>query len=165
MKTVSCEVTQDRQSIFFDLDRSGEDSTVKIIYLAFPPISQSSYGKAVYIQAPAGTVSTRITMAVTPIAYASFVSQEWSNPEVRNCPFYTASNNQLPPIPLSALPFRAYEAYYNAFARDIRNNPFTVNGKPEYNKYVPSVKGGRDMYKYQLHYANWEPDFFWRAVS
>lgn len=60
----------------------------------------------------------------------------------------------MPPIPLSALPFRAYEAYYNAFGRDIRNNPFIVNGKPEYNRYVPSVKGGRDSYKYQLHYSN-----------
>ena len=82
----------------------------------------------------------------------------------QNCPFYT-SENQLPPIPLSALPFRAYEAYYNAFGRDIRNNPFIVNGKPEYNKYVPSLKGGRDSYKYQLHYANWEPDAYTTALQ
>lgn len=80
-----------------------------------------------------------------------------------NCPFYT-SQTQLPPIPLSSLPFRAYEAYYNAFGRDIRNNPFIVNGKPEYNRYVPSVKGGRDSYKYQLHYANWESDAYTTAL-
>jgi hypothetical protein len=73
--------------------------------------------------------------------------------------------NQLPSIPLSALPFRAYEAYYNAFGRDIRNNPFIVNGKPEYNKYVPSTKGGPDSYKYQLHYANWEPDAYTTALQ
>lgn len=82
----------------------------------------------------------------------------------QNCPFYT-SQDQLPPIPLSALPFRAYEAYYNAFGRDIRNNPFIVNGKPEYNKYVPSLKGGKDGYKYQLHYANWEPDAYTTALQ
>lgn len=82
----------------------------------------------------------------------------------QNCPFYTAQD-QLPPIPLSALPFRAYEAYYNAFGRDIRNNPFIVDGKPEYNKYVPSLKGGKDGYKYQLHYANWEPDAYTTALQ
>ena len=71
----------------------------------------------------------------------------------------------MPAIPLSALPFRAYEAYYNAFGRDIRNNPFIVDGKPEYNRYVPSLKGGRDSYKYQLHYANWEPDAYTTALQ
>lgn len=84
----------------------------------------------------------------------------------QNCPFYTAdSSKSLPPIPLSALPFRAYESYYNAFGRDIRNNPFIVNGQPEYNKYVPSLKGGRDDYKYQLHYANWEADAYTTALQ
>ena len=92
-------------------------------------------------------------------------TKEWSKPEYENCPFYTVSSNKLPPIPLSALPFRAYEAYYNAFGRDIRNNPFIVDGKPEYNRYVPSVKGGHDTYKYQLHYANWEPDAYTTALQ
>ena len=91
-------------------------------------------------------------------------SNSWTKPVVGNCPFYTPNSN-LPAIPLSALPFRAYEAYYNAFGRDIRNNPFIVNGKPEYNKYVPSTEGGRDIYKYQLHYANWEPDAYTTALQ
>lgn len=163
--TVSCSISQDRQSISFDLDRAGSDSAVKIIYLAFPPISQSSYGNAVYLQAPSGVVSTRITISATPIGYASFASQQWTKPEPNNCPFYTSTSDKLPPIPLSALPFRAYEAYYNAFGRDIRNNPFIVNGKPEYNRYVPSVKGGPDTYRYQLHYANWEPDAYTTALQ
>lgn len=80
-----------------------------------------------------------------------------------NCPFYTSTG--MPAIPLSALPFRAYEAYYNAFGRDIRNNPFVVDGKPEYNTYVPTIKGGNDSYKYQLHYANWEPDAYTTALQ
>ena len=92
-----------------------------------------------------------------------FGSSEWTKPEASNCPFYAATD--MPVIPLSALPFRAYEAYYNAFGRDIRNNPFIVDGKPEYNRYVPSVKGGRDSYKYQLHYANWEPDAYTTALQ
>lgn len=163
LKVVNCGLTQDRQSIYFDLDRSGADSAVEIIYLAFSPISQSDYGRAVYLQSASGTVSTRITMASTPVGYASFNSAEWTKPEMANCPFYAPSG--MPSIPLSALPFRAYEAYYNAFGRDIRNNPFIVDGKPEYNRYVPSVKGGPDSYKYQLHYANWEPDAYTTALQ
>lgn len=165
LKVVNCGLSQDRESVFFDLDRSGEDSAVKIIYLAFPPIAQSDYGRAVYLQSASGTVSTRITMASTPVGYASFNSDEWTKPEAANCPFYTPTAGSLPAIPLSALPFRAYEAYYNAFGRDIRNNPFIVDGKPEYNKYVPSTKGGPDSYKYQLHYANWEPDAYTTALQ
>lgn len=93
-------------------------------------------------------------------------TDEWTKPQEENCPFYTPLPvGALPPIPLSALPFRAYEAYYNAFGRDIRNNPFIVDGKPEYNRYVPSVKGGLDTYKYQLHYANWEPDAYTTALQ
>ena len=94
-----------------------------------------------------------------------FSSQEWTKPVAGNCPFYTVNSGSLPSIPLSALPFRAYEAYYNAFGRDIRNNPFVVDGKPEYNRYVPSLKGGPDTYKYQLHYANWEADAYTTALQ
>ena len=96
---------------------------------------------------------------------AVMASKEWSKPVAANCPFYSSVIGKLPTIPLSALPFRAYESYYNAFGRDIRNNPFIVNGKPEYNRYVPSVEGGRDTYKYQLHYANWEPDAYTTALQ
>lgn len=165
IKVVNCEVSQDRQSVFFDLDRTSVDSSAKIVYLAFSPIAQSDYGRAVYLQSGSGTVSTRITMATTPIGYSSFASVEWTKPQKGNCPFYTPDSRKLPPIPLSALPFRAYESYYNAFGRDIRNNPFIVDGKPEYNRYVPSLKGGSDTYKYQLHYANWEPDAYTTALQ
>lgn len=97
--------------------------------------------------------------------YYTVSNGEWRKPEAANCPFYTPKNGGVPPIPLSALPFRAYESYYNAFGRDIRNNPFVIDGKPEYNKYVPSLKGGSDTYKYQLHYANWEPDAYTTALQ
>ena len=165
LKVLSCTVSQDRQYVYFDLDRSGADQYIKIIYIAFPPISQSSYGRAVSLQTVPGSVSSRIVMASTPMGFASFSTAEWTKPEAANCPFYTPVANKLPAIPLSALPFRAYEAYYNAFGRDIRNNPFIVNGQPEYNRYVPSVKGGRDTYKYQLHYANWESDAYTTALQ
>lgn len=164
IKATDVSVSQNRTSVSFYLERSGVDASVKIIYLVFPSVAQSNYGRAVSLQTIPGSVSSRIVMSSTPIGYASFSSREWSKPESANCPFYTSSND-LPPIPLSALPFRAYEAYYNAFGRDIRNNPFFVDGKPEYNKYVPSLKGGKDSYKYQLHYANWEPDAYTTALQ
>lgn len=165
LKIIDCEVSQDRQSIHFDLDRAGADKSVKLIYIAFSPIANSSYSRAISLPTIPGSVSTRIVMSSTPVAYASFTSQEWTKPEGANCPFYTPVSGKLPAIPLSALPFRAYESYYNAFGRDIRNNPFIVDGKPEYNRYVPSLKGGPDTYKYQLHYANWEPDAYTTALQ
>ena len=163
LKLIDCHISQDRQYIYFDLDRTGADASVKIIYLVFSPIEQSDYGRAISTPVIPGSVSRRIVMSVTPMGYASFTSREWTKPEASNCPFYASTG--MPAIPLSALPFRAYEAYYNAFGRDIRNNPFIVDGKPEYNRYVPSVKGGRDSYKYQLHYANWEPDAYTTALQ
>lgn len=165
LKVLDCNVSQDRQSIYFDLDRTGEHSSIKIIYLAFSPIAYSSYSRAVSLQTVPDSVSTRIVMNSTPVGYASFASQEWTKPQKENCPFYTPNSKTLPAVPLSALPFRAYESYYNAFGRDIRNNPFIIDGKPEYNQYVPSTKGGSDTYKYQLHYANWEPDAYTTALQ
>lgn len=163
LKIIPCNVSQDGQYVYFDLDRTGADKLVRIIYIAFSPINQSNYGRAVSLQTVPGSASSRIVMSSTPRSFASFTSQEWTKPESSNCPFYASSG--MPAIPLSALPFRAYEAYYNAFGRDIRNNPFIVDNKPEYNKYVPTLKGGPDSYKYQLHYANWEPDAYTTALQ
>lgn len=97
-------------------------------------------------------------------SYAS-VDAVWNKPETANCPFYSPSPEVSPAIRLSALPFRVYEAYYNAFGRDVRNNPFMIDGKAEYNRYVPSLSGGDDSYKYKLHYANWEPDAYTTALQ
>ena len=114
LKVLDCNVSQDQQSIYFDLDRTDEHRNVKIIYLAFSPIAYSSYLRAVTLPViPNSGGSTRIVMSATPVGYASFSSQEWTKPEAANCPFYTASSSELPAIPLSALPFRAYESYYN----------------------------------------------------
>lgn len=65
---------------------------------------------------------------------------------------------------LLAYRFRAYEAVYNAYYRDIRNNPFVVNGRPVYNKWIPNMKGGADTTLYELHQCNWERDFLTTAV-
>lgn len=65
---------------------------------------------------------------------------------------------------LLAYRFRAYEAVYNAYYRDIRNNPFVVSGRPVYNKWLPTMKGGADETTYTLHQCNWERDFLTTAV-
>lgn len=65
-----------------------------------------------------------------------------------------------PKIPINALNFRAYEAIFNAYYRNERLNPFTINGVPEYNKYIPTDDGGADTFSYKLHYRNWEDDYF-----
>ena len=133
-------------------------------------IYQKDYMYSLYELGSTTTIRAGLTQAFVSQLYSSPISVvygsfEWTKPQKENCPFYTATAGKLPSIPLSALPFRAYEAYYNAFGRDIRNNPFIVNGKPEYNKYVPSLEGGSDTYKYQLHYANWEPDAYTTALQ
>ena len=142
------------EEVSYSLDLRSYTTDV-VIYVVTPPRNASTlFWQGEYL----------IQYLGNPTYYKLLSSGGQASITSQNCPFYT-SQDQLPPIPLSALPFRAYEAYYNAFGRDIRNNPFIVNGKPEYNKYVPSLKGGKDGYKYQLHYANWEPDAYTTALQ
>ena len=155
----------------FDVDLGESLSAFKLcMIIEFRnELYQKDYMYSLYEPGSTTTIRAGLTQAFVSQLYSSpisviYRSSEWTKPEPANCPFYT-SKSQLPPIPLSALPFRAYEAYYNAFGRDIRNNPFIVDGKPEYNRYVPSLKGGNDSYKYQLHYANWEPDAYTTALQ
>lgn len=69
------------------------------------------------------------------------------------------------PIRLSALPFRAYECIYNAFYRNELNDPLIINGKPEYEVYVPNRDDGADSYDYKLYNRNWELDYLTSAVQ
>lgn len=50
LKVLDCNVSQDKKSIYFDLDRTGEHQHVTLIYLAFSSIAYSSYSHAVYLQ-------------------------------------------------------------------------------------------------------------------
>lgn len=69
------------------------------------------------------------------------------------------------PHKISVYPFRAYEAVYNCFYRDSRNNPFVLNGRPTYNKWLPTRASGPDSTVYSLHNVNWERDAFTTAVQ
>lgn len=159
-------------NLTFDLDLGKPLSSFKLcmVFEFRNEIYQKNYMYSLFELGSVTTIRAGLTQEFISQLYNSpisvvYRSSKWTNPVAENCPFYIAESNRLPDIPLSALPFRAYEAYYNAFGRDIRNNPFIVDGKPEYNKYVPSTKGGPDSYKYQLHYANWESDAYTTALQ
>lgn len=79
-------------------------------------------------------------------------------------PFQTVDHDTTDYPRLLAYRFRAYESVYNAYYRDIRNNPFVVDGRPVYNKWLPTMKGGADETSYELHQCNWERDFLTTAV-
>nr|DAE84565.1 MAG TPA: Major capsid protein [Microviridae sp.] len=94
------------------------------------------------------------------VSYSYYVLQ--SDVSYTTYPFATETrpNN----THLLAYRFRAYESVYNAYYRDIRNNPFVVNGRPVYNKWLPNMKGGADKTLYELHQCNWERDFLTTSV-
>lgn len=155
LDVLTLDVLPESEDVSYSLDLRSYTTDV-VIYVVTPPRNASNiFWQDRYLVQYLGN----------PTYYKLLSSGGQAAITSENCPFYVSEANRLPPIPLSALPFRAYEAYYNAFGRDIRNNPFIVNGKPEYNRYVPSLKGGSDTYKYQLHYANWEPDAYTTALQ
>lgn len=65
---------------------------------------------------------------------------------------------------ISSMPARAITTIYNAFVRNETNNPFMVNGQPEYNKYLPNVEGGADADFYPIYKRNWQDDCFTTAL-
>nr|WNN13394.1 MAG: major capsid protein [Microvirus sp.] len=83
------------------------------------------------------------------------------------CPYYGFTrkvNDKDKAIKLSAYPYRAYESIYNGYMRNIRNNPFLIDGKPVYNRFIPVNTGGEDTHEYSLYSANWASDAFTTAV-
>ena len=71
---------------------------------------------------------------------------------------------------MSALPFRCWQSIYNALIRNQENNPFIINGVPEYNKYIVSTDGGAVTTQNGLYdelrewHANWSDDRFTTAL-
>uniref|UniRef100_A0AAU8AWT7 Major capsid protein n=1 Tax=Dulem virus 249 TaxID=3145726 RepID=A0AAU8AWT7_9VIRU len=79
-------------------------------------------------------------------------------------PYYKTSNPD--GIRLSSLPFRHYEAIYNYFYRDNRNNPLRDDaGNPVYNEVLLNTKGGPEPVKFLWRYHNWEQDFLTTCVQ
>lgn len=104
------------------------------------------------------------TTAITTQSVDVYANSELSEVTYDTYPFRTQKNDTADYPKLLAYRFRAYEAVYNAYYRDIRNNPFVVNGRPVYNKWLPTMKGGADTTLYELRQCNWERDFLTTAV-
>lgn len=104
------------------------------------------------------------TIAITTQAVDVYTNSALSEVDYDKYPFRSQKNNTADYPKLLAYRFRAYESVYNAYYRDIRNNPFVVNGRPVYNKWLPTMKGGADSTLYELHQCNWERDFLTTAV-
>lgn len=84
--------------------------------------------------------------------------------ELNTIPFINPFFGSDPDIRVSALPFRAYEQIYNAYYRNVQNDPFIVNGQAEYNKYGTTYEDGADHTPYHLFQRNWEMDFLTSAL-
>jgi len=108
------------------------------------------------------------TVALTTSPLTVYSDSELSEVTYETYPFKTLATVTGHPTvhypKLLAYRFRAYESVYNAYYRDIRNNPFVINGRPVYNKWLPTMKGGADKTLYELHQCNWERDFLTTAV-
>lgn len=79
-------------------------------------------------------------------------------------PYYDSVDNPNG-LKISSLPLRAYEFVYNAFYRDSRNNPFMIDGVPEYNKYLKSDDGGVETNEISFYRRNWEADHLTTACT
>nr|DAT95575.1 MAG TPA: Major capsid protein [Microviridae sp.] len=81
-------------------------------------------------------------------------------------PYYGVGSTDRKAIKISAYPFRAYEAVYNAYIRNTRNNPFILNGKKTYNRFITNDAGGADsLTPKSLFYANWQSDAYTSALT
>lgn len=82
------------------------------------------------------------------------------------CPYVNQGGLSQSTLKISAYPFRAYEAIYNAYTRNTRNNPFIVDGKPVYNRWITNNDGGADSTTpLTLRRANWASDMYVTALT
>ena len=155
----------DDSQYVFDLPISFEKSKDNVIGARISSIDASDFGSVygtpkVIISAPDTAAPIDFANIAFNVTYSFYSLQ--SDLDYRTFPFATTGRPKSPR--LLAYRFRAYESVYNAYYRDIRNNPFVVNGRPVYNKWLPTMKGGADTTLYELHQCNWERDFLTTAV-
>lgn len=102
--------------------------------------------------------------------YFDFPVQLNLNPDLCWCDIaldeWPFANETSDGVRINALPFRALQSVYNALVRNAENNPFILNGVPEYNKYISSDEGGATS-PFDLladYFANWADDRFTTAL-
>lgn len=155
----------DDKTYGFDLPIEFKKSADGVVGASISSVDASLFGRVqgtptVVITAPDIAAPISFANISFRVSYSYYVLQ--NDVSYTTYPFATETrpNN----AHLLAYRFRAYESVYNAYYRDIRNNPFVVNGRPVYNKWLPNMKGGADTTLYELHQCNWERDFLTTAV-
>lgn len=123
-----------------------------------------------YSSLPTGVVTSGFTIENTAFKSlsAQFMLSDIKPQELTlsTSPWYNSTSpNKNKQQKILAYGFRAYEGIYNSFIRDNRNNPYYLNGRVQYNKWIPNDEGGVDNELYELRYANWEKDFLTTAVQ
>lgn len=149
----------------FDLPIEFRKSDDGVVGARFSSIDSSRLGNVqgcpiVIVTAPDTGAPIKFANIKFNVTYTYYVLQN----DVSYSTYPFATENRPDNTRLLAYRFRAYESVYNAYYRDIRNNPFIVNGRPVYNKWLPTMKGGADSTQYELHQCNWERDFLTTAV-
>lgn len=149
----------------FDLPIEFKKSADGVVGVSISSIDPSSFGNVqgaplVAITAPDVAAPISFANISFNVTYTYYILQN----DVSYSTYPFATENRPNNTHLLAYRFRAYESVYNAYYRDIRNNPFVVNGRPVYNKWLPNMKGGADTILYELHQCNWERDFLTTAV-
>lgn len=149
----------------FDMPIEFKKSADGVIGASISSIDPSRLGNVegapmVAITAPKSGAPISFVNLAFNVTYTYYILQN----DVSYSTYPFATENRPNNTHLLAYRFRAYESVYNAYYRDIRNNPFVVNGRPVYNKWLPNMKGGADTTLYELHQCNWERDFLTTAV-
>lgn len=152
----------------FDVPVSDTESTVSVriplgnMIDTFGNLDSDQDGISFFILLPSSDMPKVSSLPVSAVAI--FDTPAESEITYSEFPFKSQKSGTDTYPRLLAYRFRAYESVYNAYYRDIRNNPFVVNGRPVYNKWLPTMKGGADDTLYELHQCNWERDFLTTAV-
>lgn len=155
----------DSESYAFDMPIEFKKSADGVVGFKISSVDSSKFGGTqgaplVAIVAPNSGAPISFANIKFSVTYTYYALQ--NDVSYTTYPFATESKPKN--THLLAYRFRAYESVYNAYYRDIRNNPFVVNGRPVYNKWLPTMKGGADTTLYELHQCNWERDFLTTAV-
>lgn len=155
----------DSESYVFDMPIEFKKSADGVIGFSISSVDASSLlgtegSPLIAITAPNSGAPISFANIKFNVSYSYYVLQN----DVSYSTYPFATENKPNNTHLLAYRFRAYESVYNAYYRDIRNNPFVVNGRPVYNKWLPNMKGGADTTLYELHQCNWERDFLTTAV-
>lgn len=155
----------DDNTYAFDLPIEFKKSADGVVGVRISSIDPSRLGDVegsplVAITAPNSGAPISFANVAFNVTYTYYILQN----DVQYSTYPFATQNRSNNAHLLAYRFRAYESVYNAYYRDIRNNPFVVDGRPVYNKWLPTMKGGADNTLYELHQCNWERDFLTTAV-